>query len=302
MAKDLIIGVVDNYKWDKIQYWANSIKSSGFDGHKALIIYNMDAETVARLEEDKFILIGAGKYDKEKGFTYSHPSDRIMVDRFFHIYNFLNLLAFPEEVNNVIITDVRDVVFQDNPTKWLDVAVGSFEILLGSENLKYKDEPWGANNIKQSFGQYFYEQMENEEIFCAGVIAGKYASLTDFCLNLWLICKGTNPQIPGGGGPDQAALNILISMEYMSYITMRTNPADGWVVHGGTSIDAVRAGSGGIGQAYKQNPQMDLPFIHDIVYDVNDKIIRANGNKLSIVHQWDRVPEWKTLVEEKYGD
>ena len=67
--KDVIIGVVDNYNWDKIKYWANSIKASGFTGHKALIVYNMDAATVAKLEAEQFMLIGAGTYEKEKGFT-----------------------------------------------------------------------------------------------------------------------------------------------------------------------------------------------------------------------------------------
>ena len=49
MDKDLIIGVVDNYDWDKIKYWANSIEQSGFKGYKALIVYNMDAATAKKL-------------------------------------------------------------------------------------------------------------------------------------------------------------------------------------------------------------------------------------------------------------
>lgn len=300
MAKDLILGVVTDYTWDKIKYWANSIKQSGFDGHKALIVYNMDADTVNKLTEEEFMMIGAGDYDKEKGFTYKHPTDRIMVDRFFHIYNFLNMLSQPEDVNNVIITDVRDVVFQDNPSNWL--FDNKSEIVLGSENLRYKDEPWGANNMKQSFGQYFYDQMQNEEIFCAGVVTGQFASITDFCLNLWLICRGVPAQIAGGGGPDQAAMNMLIAMEHISYLTSRTNPTDGWVVHAGTSMPAIKAGSGGIGQAYKQNPNMDLPFVHDINYTVSNNEVHANGKRITVVHQWDRVPEWKQLIEEKYGD
>jgi hypothetical protein len=302
MAKDLIIGVVSDYNWDKIKYWANSIDKSGFAGHKALIVYNMDAETVARLEKEQFMMIGADSYDEKTGFTYKHPTDHIMVDRFFHIYNFLNLLGQPEEVNRVIITDVRDVVFQDNPTTWLDENLNrGHELVLGSENLKYKDEPWGANNMRHSFGQYFYDGMADEEIFCAGVIAGAGDVVKDFCLNLWLICRGAAPKIAGGGGPDQAAMNIMIGMEHLTYMVKRTTPEDGWVVHAGTSMPAIEAGSGGIGEAYKQNPNMDLPFIKDIVYDV-DKFIRANEKKLTIVHQWDRVPEWKALVEEKYGD
>ena len=61
MAKDLIVGVVDNYDWDKIKYWANSIKKSGFDGYKALIVYNMDSATVKKLTEEDFMLIGCNK-------------------------------------------------------------------------------------------------------------------------------------------------------------------------------------------------------------------------------------------------
>lgn len=300
--KDVIIGVVDNYNWDKIKYWANSIKASGFTGHKALIVYNMDAATVAKLEEEQFILIGAGVYDKEKGFHYPHPSDRIMVDRFFHIYNFLELLANPEEVNRVIITDVRDVVFQNDPTAWLDENLyGGHEIVLGSENLKYKDEPWGANNMKESFGQYFYDKMEDEEIFCAGVIGGMGDAVKDFCLNIWMICRGSQPKIAGGGGPDQAAMNIMINMEHLTYMIKRTTPEDGWVVHAGTSLPAIQAGSGGIGEAYRRNPNMALPFLHRAEYDCDGGYVRANNMKLAIVHQWDRVPEWKNLVEKTYG-
>ena len=302
LRKDVIIGVVDNYGWDKIKYWANSITQSGFTGHKALIVYNMDAETVARLEKEQFMLIGAGSYTKEEGFTYPHASNRIMVDRFFHIYNFLNLLANPDEVNRVIITDVRDVVFQDNPTSWLDdFLLPGQEIVLGSENMLYKDEPWGANNMRESFGQYFYEQMESEEIYCAGVIAGVMHTVKDFCLNLWMICRGAGAQISGGGGPDQAAMNIMIRMEHLNYLLKETNAVDGWVVHAGTSMPAIEAGSGGIGQAYKENPDMPLPFIEKIDYNVVDGCIEANENKLTIIHQWDRVPAWKQLVEEKYG-
>ena len=109
-------------------------------------------------------------------------------------------------------------------------------------------------------------------------------------------------QIPGGGGPDQAAMNLLLAMEHIAHLTYRTNPIDGWVVHAGTSMPAIENGSGGIGQAYKQNPKMDLPFIHEIDYTTELGQVYANGTKLTILHQWDRVPYWSKLVEENYGD
>ena len=302
MAKDMIIGVVDRYDWDKIKYWANSIKKSGFTGHKALIVYNMDAPTVQRLTLEDFILVGCNQYDETKGFSHDNSKGNVMVDRFFHISNFLNMLEKPMDVDRVIITDVRDVVFQDNPSTRLDeILIKGHELVLGSENLRYKDEPWGANNMKQSFSDFFYEKMADEEIFCAGVIAGMGDAVKDFCLNLWMICRGAAPQIPGGGGPDQAAMNIMIGMEHLTYMVKRTRPSDGWVVHAGTSMPAIQAGSGGIGEAYAKDPNMELPFVHNIEYSTIGNFVRANGLKLTIVHQWDRVPEWKQLVEEKYG-
>ena len=303
MDKDLIVGVVDNYNWDKIKYWANSIRTSGFTGHKALIAYNMDKATVDKLSQEDFMIVGMSPLDNEKGFVYDTSRGSIMTDRFMHIYQMLDQFHNQAGIGRVILTDVRDVVFQDNPTTHLnELLANGHEIVLGSENLKYKDEPWGANNMQQSFGKYFYEHMEDEEIFCAGVIAGMGDAIKDFCLNLWMICRGAAPQIPGGGGPDQAAMNIMIGMEHLTYMVKRTRPSDGWVVHAGTSMPAIEAGSGGIGQTYKQNPNMLLPFIHDVVYTVSNNEIHANGKKLTIVHQWDRVPAWKELIEEKYGE
>ena len=87
----------------------------------------------------------------------------------------------------------------------------------------------------------------------------------------------------------------------MLFRSKRTRPTDGWVVHAGTSFPAIQAGSGGIGEAFRQNPHMPLPFIEDIDYTTLGDFVRANGEKLAIVHQWDRVPAWKQLVEGKYG-
>ena len=299
MDKDIIVGVVDRYKWEQIQHWANSIKKSGFTGHKALIVYNMDAETVKKLTAEGFMLIGCNQYDEKTGFSHDNSRGSVMVDRFFHLYSFLNLLSEP--VRNVIMTDVRDVIFQDDPSNWLDNNLTD-DLLVGSENLKYKDEPWGRSNLQQAFGQYFLETYGDNEIYCAGVIAGTRNAMRDLALNVWLICRGLNPHVPGGGGPDQAALNILLQSDVYSDITNFSNPSDAWVVHAGTSLPAIQAGSGGIGQAHRSNPTIGLPFVREIEYNVINNEVCVNGNKVSVIHQWDRVPEWKELFTNKFGD
>lgn len=303
MAKDLIIGTVDGYKWDQIKYWANSIKKSGFDGHKALIVYNMDVETANKLTEEGFLLIGVAPYDEKNGFVAVKTGGNIMVDRFFFIHNFIRMLQDPMEVDHVIITDVRDVVFQNNPTDWLnEYMLPQHNLVLGSENMTYENEPWGSNNLKKSFGEYFFDNLKDHPINCAGVIAGTLEDISDLCLTIWLVCRGLNPHVEGGGGPDQAAMNILLDTVVHKYTTLFTNPSNGWVVHAGTTLDAIKAGSGGIGEAYLRDPTIELPFIDNIDYSIKDNNIYANDKNLAVIHQWDRVPAWKALVEEKYGE
>lgn len=302
MAKDVIIGVVDNYDWDKIKYWANSIEKSGFDGYKALIVYNMNKETVELLTQKQFMLIGVGPSDDKNGFVYEGNSN-IMVDRFLHIHHFLNMLNDPEMVDRVIITDVRDVVFQKNPTEWLDeYFLNGYNLLVGSENMTYGNEPWGSNNLSKSFGEYFLDRKKDDPIFCAGVIAGQLDTIKDFCLNLWLICRGLNPWVEGGGGPDQAAMNIMLDFETYHFSTLLTMPSNGWVLHAGTSMPAIKAGSGGIGEAYVINPNMKIDFLEELNYTIKDNSVHVNDEKVTVLHQWDRVPDWNKMIQNVYGD
>jgi hypothetical protein len=302
MAKDVILGVVDNYNWDKVKYWANSIDASGFQGIRLLLVQNMDGETSKKLGDKKVNLFACQDFNAETK-VFSSDKKFNMVDRFLFIHNFLENISDHEEINRIIITDVRDVVFQDSPSKWLDENLGDKRLLVGSENLKYEYEPWSRNNARLAFGDYFLNRLLKKEIYCAGVIAGEYSAIKDLLLNLWLLCINRDPFVPGGGGPDQTAMNVLLSLGLYKDVTLFTNPKDGWVTHAGTSLPAIKAGSGAIGEEYFRNPNIHLPFVRDVDYNViNDEIFTKDGKKVTIVHQWDRVPEWNRLVEKKYGE
>lgn len=303
MEKDIIVGVVDNYTWDQIKHWANSIKESGFEGYKAVFAYNMNADTVRKLTAEGFMVIGANTYTEENGFTFDANGQSLMVNRFIHLHQFLDNIDV-ESIRYVIATDVRDVVFQVNPSLWLESELVGEELVVGSENLLYKDEPWNANNMVQSFGRYFYDKVVNRQIYCAGVLAGKLETFKDFCLNLWLLCNGRVQFVPGGGGPDQAALNILLNTSYVKDVTYRSNPSDLWVLHAGTTLPAIEAGSGGIGEAYKAGlwkPEEKFVKEYDVKLD-DEGFVIVDDQRVAIVHQWDRVPAWKETFTKKYED
>jgi ketopantoate hydroxymethyltransferase len=112
--KDLIIGCTTNYDWSKLKYWVNSINKSGFKGEKVMVAFNIDYETIKRLSGAGFQVILPGKSnDTTQRYEYQ-SSLPVHVERFVHIYNYLQS---HDTYRFVITTDVKDVIFQDDPTR-----------------------------------------------------------------------------------------------------------------------------------------------------------------------------------------
>ncbi len=153
IVRDLIIGCSTNYDWSKLKYWINSINKSGFQGDKVMILMNCDKDTVNKVVESGFSVIGFNK-DVEGNLIYSSNMP-VHTERFLHIYNYLK----NKDYRYVITTDVKDVIFQKNPIEFLEKECVNKNLIFASESIRYKDEPWGDQNLKETFGQYIY-------IFC----------------------------------------------------------------------------------------------------------------------------------------
>ncbi len=116
--QDLIIGASTNYDWNKLKYWINSIKMSGFDGDIALILMNCDKETVKKVHDAGVTIIG---FVQDAEGNLKHQSGMpIHTERFLHIHNFLSDKVY----RYVITTDVKDVIFQRNPVEYLKKNLG----------------------------------------------------------------------------------------------------------------------------------------------------------------------------------
>jgi len=301
--RNLIIGVIDNYTYDKIEPWVVSLERTGYDGAKVLIAYNISKETTDRLEK-KGITIYAFNKDAEGNCTYPKPTDfSLMVERFAHIWYFLT--NNEEKFDKIIMTDVKDVVFQRNPFHNTQMRQIWQECMVGSENIRYEDEPWGKNNMTLSFGHMIYETVKRNPIFCAGVIAGSSTTFIDLCLAVYLLCRGCIRNVPGGGGPDQAALNVLLSLEPYKVSVIRTHGT--FVAHMGTSLQAVASGSGGAGEIYKNRlDEYQKLLIWDkeseLRMDEDTNLIYMNDNLVDILHQYNRIPDWDHIIQRKYRE
>lgn len=306
---DLVLGVVTNYKYEQIEPWIVSLERTGYQGKKALIAYNMDKETIDKVSAKGVEIFGFDR-DADDNLIYKAADENfsIMVERFIHAWYFLKQM---EDIDHVVMTDVRDVVFQTDPSEWLEtnITFGRRTVAVGAENFRYKDEPWGRNNLKMSFGPMLYEMIKEEPIYCAGVIAGEYHHIRDLFLNVFLLCRGSRPHIPGGGGPDQAALNILLSNRFITTSVMKNDSDDDFVLHAGTSVHAIKSGKGEIGHQYMlDNSKLDIfreSMItkKDPVFEPSTGVVKnSRGTPYCIVHQYDRVNEWKDIIDKKYRE
>jgi hypothetical protein len=281
MKKDLIIGCFTNYDWNKIKFWANSIDKSGFVGDKAMVIYNSDFATVNNLVKQKFMLY-AFKQDNNRQMFFYPDQFVIVVQRFLDLYNFMGQLDLTQ-YRYVIHTDVKDVVFQTNPSDWLSANMGDAKILASCESLAYQHEPWGNENLYYSYPMV-YEKLKTKPIWNCGVQAGEIETMRDLWLNIYLLCKGS--PMPN---PDQAAYNLLLNSEPYRSITKFAMSEDGWACQSGTTVDPAKI------EQFKPYLLEAQPIW------LNNTACTSKGVQHAVLHQYDRIPEWKAIIESRFA-
>ena len=284
--KDIVIGCITGYNFEKIKPWVNSLDTCGFTGTKAMICYNVDYETTEELVKRGYTIFAFKKNDEAKRFEYK-DNFSIVVERFYHLWYFLK--GFKGQYRNIITTDVKDVIFQTNPSLFLErVIKDGKKINVACESIRYKDENWGDNNLLKSFGPLIHEHNRDNLIYNAGTISGDFDTMLDVFLNIYLLCNGSNPFTEGGGGPDQAALNILLQLEPYKSIANFAMSEDGYAAQLGTTGPQIQ-------NKYGDKVVEKTPIL------VDNLVCTSNEQVFSLVHQYDRVPEWKELIEKKYA-
>lgn len=263
--KNLIIGGATNYGINQLKPWVLSAKEvAGENDDIVLVCGNMKSETYSWLVSEGVILVE----------MKHNPKIPVHVLRFLSIYDYLQLHW--DLYDYVVTTDVKDVYFQSNPFE--DII--HHKLIIASEGLRYRDEPWGNENLFQAYGQNVYDEFKNNEIFNVGTFGGKSEYVKDMVFHIFT--NGINRPIPI---VDQAVFNVLINTQPFKDIVYKTYT---WAAELGTTADPSKI------EKFRPNLLCKEPTIKNgLVYYVN--------SLFPIVHQYDRVPELKKIVQEKYG-
>ena len=288
--KDIVIGSITNYKWHQIEHWVNSLDKSGFTGLKVVLCYNIDFDVAEELTKRGYTIFAFGRDDENSKLVYQKENFNICLERFLHIWYFMSRLQNKEQYRYIIATDVGDLVFQTNPSEWIEKNIGDKELVVGSECIRYKDEDWNKQNMFLSFGPLVYEMMQDKVVNNAGSIAGKFDTFIDLCLNIFLSCGGSPVNVPGGGAADQAALNVLLNTKAYRDITKFAKSEEGWAAQLEVMCNP-----------NKQEKFEGLITEPKLTVE-NGEVFTHKGDKYCIVHQYDVVPDLKEHIEKEYGE
>lgn len=247
--KDLVISAISNYLPEKIKIYVESLHNVGFDGDKIMVCYNLPTETIDYLKS-----FGWECYGMElKG----HPHMKRLIDMWWILQN------DSREWRYIITTDVRDIVWQTNPSNWLN---SENKIICASECVTYENEPWGHKNIHEGYGPIFWDWVKGNTIGNVGVIAGKYKLVKELLMLNWLVSQAGNTV----HFTDQSSFNFVIHNEL---IKDKIEISSDFALQVGTT-------------------KIDIKIENDLV---------MNGDvPFVLVHQYDRNSELNTFVTNKY--
>lgn len=284
MSKNILLGAVDTLEWWQVKPWVMSAKESGFDGYIWLIVYRSSPDLIAKAEAEGVNIYQVNhtrhmtpiQHQVQNSPTVSHNL------RFYHAWELLERLEVDKDYEYCIMTDVRDVVFQTNPIEWLEKHNYISGIIAPSEGMLFKDEPWNKDNMIRGYGETFYNLVVKDAVACnVGTIAGDIRYMKNMFHVLYSMTEGR--YYPS----DQSTFNVLVHTSWCNPFYLLEMDT-GWAAQCGTTLDPTKS-------FLWSNVIGPRPTV------ANGKVYNSRGELYCLAHQWDRVPELKIAINEKYN-
>ena len=282
-----IVGAVDNYDFSKIRNWLKSIVACGYTDEVILIAYRIDEATVASckavLPSLQIYQVDYDANGQPLAYEARGKNTQVHQYRFFHFYTILRQIN--KEYDYVIMTDVKDCIFQLNPFRFIHDKLTDVnkDLIAPSEFMEYKNELWGNNNLLEGYGPYIQNIFKDTEICNVGTIAGTGEIIKNMALILYLM--GQYRSLPN----DQCTYNILVHT-LLRDRTLFTDDYMPFACELGTTNDPAK--SHYISKLLHPQPQID--YSTGLVYN-------SEGKLYFLVHQWDRIPELNSIINQRYS-
>lgn len=256
-GQDAVIGYATGYDAADIAVFVRSLRAV-HDGPVLLVVDGSPALN-AFLDEHGIEAVAAPDSDRWR----PHP----VMGR-FAAYD--RLLAERPDIRNVLLTDVRDVVFQASP---FSPAPKSLEVFSEDDTRPLAQHSFNMKHMRALVGDEMAAMLADKPCLCVGTVLGPAVAARRLCR--FILTLGAVPRSEVGGcfGADQAAFNLAIHLGLIEA-----------EVHGNHERVATVGLSDG---------QALVPTDHGLQ--------NPDGGYSAIVHQYDRHPQLVEAVHLRWG-
>lgn len=270
--RDLILGTVENYDFYEFRRFLMTLRQTRFRGHACLFVGpGISRRTVAKIRKYGVEVV---RYRGAFPFVANpHPDaphalpEPIYVFNYRHFLYYNYLLKHGTIFRNVLLTDVKDVVFQRDPFAF---AVGDrIHVAMENPDIPVGSCPWTSQWILAGYPPEVLERLQDEEMSCAGTTLAPVPRMMRY---LELMLAEIARMKDAYECADQAAHNLLLHEGKLEPANRLRN-FEGPILTVGTE------------------PR----------YELNDdkELVNHDGSAIAVVHQYDRHPELVRIYEEK---
>jgi hypothetical protein len=307
---NLILTTIRGYRFEHLKLFMTSLEKTGFDGHVCMYYDSIDASTLEQLRARQVELIPFSKFQMRmpwNGKVYTGDGRLailtdvypLLVDRlpflkqatrdklklefakkFFSVF-FSRFLMYREylqqhpQYDKVLICDVRDLYFQKDPFDF--PWDGSLSVFNEDSSVSLDTCANNRDWIENGFGAGVYQQFRKERVSCAGVTMGALQPMLEYldAMNDAFFNENIK-HVTHLNCYDQGTHNYILWKGILKGVRRYDNLA-GPVLTMGTMPEA------------------------DIQINEAGLLVNADNSVINIIHQYDRHPGIKRLVEERYG-
>jgi hypothetical protein len=291
-----IIASAYGYNIEQVKPWVESLKRTKFGGKVFVLVYNPQEESLLNYLKENDIFVMIGRLNGETNMA---------TQRFMDYVEILNS-EFAKDVEGIITTDIRDVVFQSDPGVWFKHNIEDYGLMATSEGICFRHEDWNGDNLEAHFGKTRFLKFADYETLCSGIIAGRREPIIQLFKTVYELAFFSNDP---HAFIDQIFYNIAI-YEIYSEITKIVPASQNWCANLGT-LKAIpenqpewSTASRSAYNSFERN-RKNKTFVEAMKCKVpqmkDGKIYADNGKPFAIVHQYDRYQPWKEILLQKYS-
>jgi len=174
-------------------------------------------------------------------------------------------------LKQVLMTDVRDVIFQADPFARTAPAL---EVYIEREGDTLAEHAFNRKHITALVGPELAARLMDRPCLCVGTVLGPAAEAARLCRTILMLAAVPRSDVGGAFGADQAACNIAV---HLGLVPARIQPNYGRVATIGED-DGAR-----------------------LVWRDDGVILNPDGGVSAVVHQYDRHPHLADGVRNRWG-